>query len=71
MHDDYQHPHALALPGQRASALATQTAAIRVKVAELAPRADGDAVVSRLMAKVAALRRGESVIEIEPGDVSE
>ena len=51
-------------------ALATQTAAIRVKVAELAPRAD-DSVVERLMRRVAALRRGERVIEIDPGDVSE
>ena len=51
-------------------ALATQTAAIRVKVAELAPRAD-DSVVERLMRRVAALRRGERVIEIAPGDVSE
>ena len=49
-------------------ALATQTAAIRVKVAELAPRAD-DSVVERLMRRVAALRRGERVIEIAPGDV--
>ena len=48
-------------------ALSTQTAAIRVKVAELAPRAD-DSVVERLMQRVAALRRGERVIEIDPGD---
>jgi hypothetical protein len=39
-------------------------------VAELAPRAD-DSVVNRLMQRVAAIRRGEKVIEIEPGDVSE
>ena len=51
-------------------ALSTQAAAIRVKVAELAPRAD-DSVVERLMRRVAALRRGERVIEIAPGDVSE
>jgi hypothetical protein len=51
-------------------ALATQTAAVRIKVAELAPRAD-DSVVSRLMARVAAIRKGEKVIEIDPRDVSE
>jgi hypothetical protein len=51
-------------------ALSTQAAAIRVKVAELAPRAD-DSVVDRLMKRVAAIRRGEKVIEIDPGDVSE
>ena len=50
-------------------ALATQTAAIRVKVAELAPRAD-DSVVERLMQRVAAIRRGERVLEIEPDDAS-
>ena len=50
-------------------ALATQTAAIRVKVAELAPRAD-DSVVERLMRRVAALRRGEKVVEIEPDDAT-
>jgi hypothetical protein len=49
-------------------ALATQTAAVRIKVAELAPPAD-DSVVERLMRRVAALRRGERVIEIAPGDV--
>ena len=51
-------------------ALATQTAAVRIKVAELAPRAD-DSVVSRLMARVAAIRKGEKVIEIDPSNVSE
>jgi hypothetical protein len=51
-------------------ALATQTAAVRIKVAELAPRSD-DGVVERLMRRVAAIRRGERVIEIDPGDVSE
>jgi hypothetical protein len=51
-------------------AQSTQTAAVRIKVAELAPRAD-DGVVNRLMERVAAIRRGEKVIEIEPGDVSE
>jgi hypothetical protein len=51
-------------------ALSTQAAAIRVKVAELGPRAD-DSVVERLMRRVAAIRRGERVIEIDPGDVSE
>jgi hypothetical protein len=51
-------------------ALSTQVAAIRVKVAELAPRA-GDSVVERLMRRVQAIRRGERVIEIEPGNISE
>jgi hypothetical protein len=51
-------------------ALATQTAAVRIKVAELRPPGD-DSVVERLMRRVAAIRRGEKVIEIEPGDVSE
>src|SRR6516225_7351784 len=50
-------------------ALSTQAAAIRVKVAEPGPRSD-DSVVNRLMAKVAAIRRGEKVIQIEPCDVS-
>jgi len=43
---------------------------VRIKVAELAPRSD-DGVVERLMRRVAAIRRGERVIEIDPGDVSE
>ena len=47
-------------------ALSTQAAAIRVKVAELAPRSD-DGVVNRLMARVAAIRRGERVIENDTG----
>ena len=51
-------------------ALAAQSQAIRIRVAELAPRAD-DSVVERLMRRVAAIRRGEKVIEIDPGDVSE
>jgi hypothetical protein len=46
-------------------ALAAQSQAIRIRVAELAPRSD-DGVVNRLMAKVAALRRGEPVLELEP-----
>ena len=46
-------------------ALAAQSQAIRIRVAELSPRSD-DSVVNRLMQRVAALRRGESVIEIEP-----
>jgi hypothetical protein len=50
-------------------ALAAQTAAVRLRVAELGPRSD-DSVVERLMRRVAAIRRGE-VIEIDPGDVSE
>jgi hypothetical protein len=45
-------------------ALSTQLAAIRVKVA-LLPRAD-DAVVSRLMERVAKLRSGKPVIELGP-----
>jgi len=36
---------------------------------EAAPRTD-DSVVDRLMAKVAAIRRGEKVIENDPGDVA-
>ena len=43
---------------------------IRIKVAELRPPGDEN-VVERLMQRVAALRRGERVIDIEPGDVSE
>jgi hypothetical protein len=49
--------------------LATQTAAVRIKVAELRPPGD-EGVVERLMARVAAIRRGERAIEIE-GDVEE
>jgi hypothetical protein len=45
-------------------ALATQTAAVRIKVAELRPPGD-EGVVERLMARVAAIRRGEPLIEIE------
>jgi hypothetical protein len=44
--------------------LAAQSQAIRIRVAELGPRAD-DSVVERLMRRVAAIRRGERVIEIE------
>ena len=51
-------------------ALAAQTAAVRLRVAELGPRSD-DSVVERLMRRVQAIRRGERVIEIDPGDVSE
>jgi hypothetical protein len=52
-------------------ALATQTAAVRIKVADLGQRAD-DSVVSRLMQRVAALRRNEAALEpdaktVEPG----
>jgi hypothetical protein len=50
-------------------AQSTQTAAVRIKMAELVPRGD-DSVVERLMARVAAIRRGERVIEIEPGDAA-
>jgi hypothetical protein len=51
-------------------ALTAQAQAVRLRVAELSPRGD-DSVVERLMQRVAAIRRGEKVIEIEPGDVSE
>jgi hypothetical protein len=50
-------------------ALTAQAQAVRLRVAELVPRSD-DSVVSRLMDRVAAIRRGEKVIEIEPGDYS-
>ena len=49
-------------------ALATQAQAVRIKVAELKPPAE-DSVVERLMNLVAAIRRGERVIQIE-GDFS-
>ena len=55
---------------KRDIATSVQSAAIRIKVAELRPPGD-DSVVDRLMRRVAAIRRGEKVIEIEPGDVSE
>jgi hypothetical protein len=42
-------------------ALATQVAAVRIKVAELRPPND-EGVVERLMQRVAALRRGERLI---------
>lgn len=42
-------------------ALATQTAAVRIKVAELKPPSD-EGVVERLMQRVAALRRGERLM---------
>ena len=67
---DLSDPNPEMLKTKREVALATQTAAVRIKVAELAPRSD-DSVVERLMQRVAALRRGERVIEIDPGDVSE
>jgi hypothetical protein len=51
-------------------ALSAQGQAVRLRVAELSPRSD-DNVVERLMQRVAAIRRGERVIEIDPGDVSE
>ena len=50
---------------KREVALAVQGQAVRLRVAELAPPAD-DSVVERLMRRVAALRRGEKVVEIEP-----
>jgi hypothetical protein len=46
-------------------ALSVQSQAVRLRVAELSPRSD-DSVVNRLMQRVAALRRGESVLEIQP-----
>jgi hypothetical protein len=51
-------------------ALSVQSQAVRLRVAKLSPRAD-DSVVNPLMQRVAALRRGERVIDIDPGDVSE
>jgi len=53
---------------KREVALAVQGQAVRLRVAELAPRSDD---VNRLIERVAKLRRGEPVIEIEPGGVSE
>jgi hypothetical protein len=50
--------------------LGTQTAAVRLKTAELRPPGD-ESVVERLMQRVAALRRGERVIEIEPDFTAE
>ena len=47
-------------------AATTQTAAIRVKIAELRPPAS-DTVVERLMQKVAAIRREGRVIDVAPG----
>jgi hypothetical protein len=53
-------------------ALSVQSQAVRLRVAELSPRSD-DGVVSRLMERVARLRRDETVIEmpdaktVEPG----
>ena len=66
---DLSAPDPEMLKTKREVSLATQTAAVRIKVAELAPRTD-DSVVDRLMAKVAAIRRGEKVIENDPGDVA-
>jgi hypothetical protein len=51
---------------KREVALATTAQTVRMKVADLGQRADPDSVVSRLMQRVAALRRGEPVIELEP-----
>jgi hypothetical protein len=62
---DLSDPNPEMLKTKREVALATQTAAVRIKVAELAPRAD-DSVVERLMRRVAAIRRGEKVIELDP-----
>jgi hypothetical protein len=47
-------------------AMAAQSAAVRLRCAELAPRSDDSGVLNRLMTKVSALRRAESVIELEP-----
>ena len=54
---------------KRDIATSVQSAAIRIKVAELRPPGD-DSVVERLMRRVAALRRGEKVVEIEPNDAT-
>jgi len=62
---DLSDPDPEMLKTKREVALATQTAAVRIKVAELRPPGD-DGVVDRLMQRVAALRRGEKVIEIDP-----
>ena len=51
-------------------ALSVQSQAVRLRVAELSPRPD-NTVLERVMRKVAALRRGERVIENDPVDVSE
>ena len=50
---------------KRDIALATQAQVIRVKVAELRPPGDDSGVLARMMRKIAAIRRGEPVIEIE------
>jgi hypothetical protein len=52
---------------KRDIATSVQSAAVRIKVAELRPPGD-DSVVERLMRRVAALRRGERVIDIDPDD---
>jgi hypothetical protein len=54
---------------KRDIATSVQSAAVRIKVAELRPPGD-DSVVERLMRRVAALRRGEKVVEIEPNDAT-
>jgi len=51
-------------------ALSVQSQAVKLRAAELSSR-PSDGVVGRLMERVAKLRRGERVIEIDPGDVSE
>ena len=51
---------------KREVALAETGQTVRMKVADLGQRADGDAVVSRLMERVARLRRDEPVIELGP-----
>jgi hypothetical protein len=55
---------------KRQVALETTAQTVRMRIAELRPPGD-DAVVSRLMERVERIRRGERVIEIDPGDVSE
>ena len=54
---------------KREIALAVQGQAVRLRVAELAPRGD-DSVVERLMRRVAAIRRGDKVVEIEPDEAT-
>jgi len=56
---------------KREVALAETGQTVRMKVADLGQRASDSSVVNRLMERVARLRRGERVIEIDPGDVSE
>ena len=51
---------------KREVALAVTGQTVRMKVADLGQRADDSSVVKRLMERVAKLRRGEPVLELEP-----